>query len=179
MNDATLSETVARNTEFAGFGPCVAVDPTTVKCHHKGEIKTVKVPAARPRLIYGNPVDPAIQATFDVIREVYGENAYTPDTTEIKFTPAITTRTHYLWMHNIKDNTRLVLVELLLSGVPVWHQTYELPYDAKSDPLRWSEIASLFDHYNSSPRKSDPLGVSGDLLVGCAAAAKVRAGKEA
>jgi hypothetical protein len=178
MND-TLAERVARNAELAGFGPCVALDEATVKCHHKGAIHTVRIPSGGPHLIYGNPVDPVIQGTFCLIRDVYGATAYHPDMTEIKFTPKITTRTHYLWMHDFTTNDRLVLVELLLEGVPVWHKTYTLPYNATVDPHRWEKIALLFDNYIASQRRSDPSGVSAELLTGCATAAKVRAGKEA
>ena len=175
----TLASKVARNAEFAGFGPCVAVTPFTVKCHHQGRIHTVKVPSLVPHLIYGNPVDPALQATFCLLRDVYGSAAYHPDVTEIKFTPKITTKTHYLWLTDFDENQRLVLVELLIEGVPMWHRTYTLPYDAKVDPSRWDQIATLFDNYLSTVRHSDPQGITEELLRGCSDAAKVRAGKEA
>lgn len=155
-----FAATVARWLEFAGYGPAVAHGPRSVRIHFDGALHTLAyledgTPAGLPaRLRHQNPPLPEVQAVFSTIHALAAQgdhpapldDAYTVEW-ESGDAPLVRLNSIYAWLVDPARNLQLVLHELEVGGVPLWHRLQLCPYDATVNDRYYPEVAALLEDF--------------------------------
>lgn len=132
-----FAQKTAQRVEFAGFGPCQAIGPKQLLAHcedilHRVDLETNGLVKERPwPMRFQNALAPEVAAVLSVIESVWGRHAGLPmpihDTREWQVDKGLRLICRYLWRHEIRrPDSRLVLTELHLDGLPQWHSCHHM-----------------------------------------------------
>ena len=190
LKATSLASRTAQRVEFAGFGPCYASGPRTIKAQCGDKIHTIvltsdgTIEGVPPVLHYLHDplVDPEMQAVMTVIQAVYVQHANVSlplsDFARIRFVSDPNTRTtidavvFYLWLHDPVQNMRLVLTQVEFNGLPITHTTHLMPYELRADSTRWQRIGELFKRVSESTELATSMpSVLPGMLSECSLAA--------
>lgn len=172
---------IARNCEFAGYGPVALTRDGNLQAQWGDLIHHIEVdPVLMAIWIDGEPVklafdpeldpDPVLQATMTILLRLWGDRyKLFPRWKFVRATEGrLVAQSQYLWLDDPNTNEQLFVMEVLVDDVPVYLTTGHIQYGSPNHPGFYKDLLNALQAAKTKGLPDEVLASQATLVKMCA-----------